>query len=352
MTIDDSRLRVFVDDKMLPDAAAAMSVVMALIGDKTGLFKAMAGAGPLTSAALAARTGTEERYVREWLSALAAAGWIDYDRERHRFELTAEQAEVFANDNSPDNLQGTFEVIDSLYRDHEKIVEAFRTGAGVGWGDHSQCLFSGTERFFRPAYARHLVPDWIRALDGVEARLREGAVLADVGCGRGASTLIMAKAFPQSTFVGFDLHDGSIEHASSEAKAQGVANARFETAHAKNYPGSDWDVVCFFDCLHDMGDPVGAMAHARRGLKPDGTVMVVEPFANDRLEDNLNLVGRMYYAGSTCVCTPASRSQEVGLALGAQAGEARLRGVAEEAGFRRFRRAAETRFNMVFEARP
>lgn len=351
MPFNETKLQTFVDDKMLPDAAAAMSIVMALIGDKTGLFKAMAGAGPLTSAALAARTGTAERYVREWLSALAAAAWIAYDAATNTFELTAEQAEVFANDDSPHNFQGTFEVIESLYRDNDKIVDAFKTGAGVGWGDHSQCLFSGTERFFRPAYATHLVADWIPALDGVEARLLAGCKVADIGCGRGTSTIIMARAFPNSSFVGFDFHAGSIDHANAAATQAGLTNATFETANAKDYPGS-YDLLAFFDCLHDMGDPVGALAHAHQALKSDGTLLMVEPFANDTLQDNLTLVGRMYYAGSTCVCTPASLSQEVGLALGAQAGAARLGEIAKAAGFSHFRRAAETRFNLILEARP
>ncbi len=352
MAIDQAKLQTFVDDKMLPEAAAAMSVVMALIGDKTGLFRAMAGAGPLTSEALAARSGTHERYVREWLSALAAADWVDYDAAAHTFELTPEQAEVFANDDSAENFQGTFEVIDSLFRDHDKIVDAFKTGAGVGWGEHSQCLFSGTERYFKPAYVKHLVADWIPALDGIAARLAAGATVADVGCGRGASTIILAQAFPNSTFAGYDFHAASIDHARAEAARAGIANAEFARATAKDYPGGDYDLIAFFDCLHDMGDPVGAAAYAHASLKPDGTLMIVEPFAHDTLQENLTLVGRMYYAGSTCVCTPASTSQEVGLALGAQAGEARLRDVATAAGFGHFRRAAETRFNLILEARP
>jgi SAM-dependent methyltransferase len=337
---------------MLGDMGAAMSAVLMLVGDKLGLYKELA-AEHLTSAELARRTGTTERYVREWLAAQAAAGYVEIDPDAGVYWLTPEQAMVFANEGSPVFMPGFGDVIQSVWRDEPKVTDAFRTGAGVGWHEHDACLFRGTERFFRPGYAAFLVNSWLPALDGVVDKLRAGARVADVGCGHGASTVIMAEAFPNSTFVGYDYHGPSVEKAREKAAAAGLGDrVSFEVAAAKTYPGQGYDLVTFFDCLHDMGDPVGAARHVRDSLAADGTWMVVEPFAHDNLKDNLNPIGRIFYAASTMVCTPASLSQEVGLGLGAQAGEARLRGVITEGGFSRFRRATETPFNLVLEARP
>lgn len=352
MAVDEERLMTFMG-QAVTDMSAAMSVALMYIGDRLGLYKAMAGAGPITSRQLAEKTGTTERYVREWLSNNAAGGYVTYDADAQTFELLDEQAFALADESSPVFLGGAFQLLASCWNDAELIVEAFKTGKGVGWHEHDHRLFQGTERFFRPGYAGNLTTAWIPALDGVEAKLQAGAKVADVGCGHGASTIIMANAYPKSTFVGFDYHDKSIDAARKAAAEAGVSDRiTFEVATAKDYPGSEYDLICFFDCLHDMGDPVGAAAHARQALESDGTVMLVEPFANDKLEDNFNPVGRMYYGASTMLCTPASLSQEVGLGLGAQAGEARLAAVAREAGFSRFRRATETPFNLVLEARP
>jgi SAM-dependent methyltransferase len=306
----------------------------------------------MTAADLAQRTGTHERYVREWLAAQASAGYIDYDAGADRFQLNPEQAMVFADEDSPAFMAGAFEVLSALWADEPKVADVFRTGAGLAWHDHSACLFRGTERFFRPGYNANLVSSWLPALDGVVGKLQHGAQVADVGCGHGASTVVMARAFPNTHFTGFDYHPASTERARKAAADAGVAgNTSFEVAPAKSYPGT-YDLVAFFDCLHDMGDPVGASAHVRQSLKPDGTWMIVEPFAHDHVADNLNPVGRVYYAASTMICTPASLAQEVGLGLGAQAGELRLRQVISAGGFTRLRRAAETPFNMVLEARP
>lgn len=352
MTIDDGRLQAFMG-QAVGDFGAALSVAMNVIGDKLGLYAAMDGAGPLTPAELAERTGTTERYVREWLSNQAAGGYVTYDATTGTFTLPAEQALALAQDDSPVFLCGLAQVVLSVYRDLPKVIAAFRTGAGVGWHEHDHELFHGTERFFRPGYAANLEPSWIPALDGVEDKLRAGARVADVGCGHGASTIVLALAYPHSTFAGFDYHAASIDAARKAAAEAGVADrVTFEVASAKEYPGTGYDLVAFFDSLHDMGDPAGAARHVRESLAPDGTWLLVEPFANDRLEDNLNPVGRLFYAASTALCTPASLSQEVGLALGAQAGEARLREVVTSTGFTRFRRATETPFNLVLEARP
>lgn len=335
------------------EIGAALNGALILLGDRLGLYKAMAGAGPMTSEELARKTGMNERYLREWLSAHAAGGMIDYDSATRRFTLTDEYALLLANEAGPAFLPAAYEIMKSLMIDEARIGEAFRTGEGVGWDQHHQCLFSGTERFFRPSYNMNLVQSWLPALHDVTGKLEAGARVADVGCGHGASTIIMAQAFPNSRFRGFDYHEGSIEAARKAAERAGVADrCTFEIASSKIYPGSDYDLVTFFDCLHDMGDPAGAAAHVRTTLKPDGTWMIVEPFANDELETNLNPVGRVYYCASTMICTPASKAQEVGLALGAQAGEKRLRDVVMQGGFTRFRRAAETHFNLVFEARP
>ena len=348
---DTDRLNALLG-RMVGDLGAIATGALVVLGDRLGLYKALADGGHQSPAELARRTGTRERYVREWLAAQAAAGYVEYDDDANLFHLTPEQAAVFADDDSPAAMGGAFEVLSSFWLDEPKIAEAFRTGRGVPWHDHSKCLFSGTERFFRPGYNANLVSAWLPALDGVVAKLERGALVADVGCGHGSSTIVMANAFPTSTFVGFDYHEPSVERARHAAADAGVAaNTRFEVADARTFDGR-YDLVAFFDCLHDMGDPVGASAHVRERLQPDGTWMIVEPFAHDRLRDNLNPVGRIYYAGSTMVCTPCSLSQEVGLGLGAQAGELRLRQVVTAGGFRRMRRATETPFNLVYEARP
>jgi 2-polyprenyl-3-methyl-5-hydroxy-6-metoxy-1,4-benzoquinol methylase len=338
--------------KMVGDLGAITTGAAVLLGDRLGLFCALSVGGKMTAEELAASTQTQPRLVREWLSAQAAAGYIEYEEETDRFYLSAEQEQVFVNDDSPAYMAGAFEVVSTLWLDEEKVRQAFRSGKGLGWHDHSTCLFRGTERFFRPGYNANLIGSWLPALAGVIEKLERGADVADVGCGHGASTVLMAKAFPRSRFVGFDYHAPSIESARKAAEQVGVEdNTRFEVATAKTFGGT-YDLVAFFDCLHDMGDPQGAAAHVYNALKPDGTWMIVEPFAHDTLAANLNPVGRIYYAASTFICTPASLSQEVGLGLGAQAGEARLRRVVTEGGFTRFRRATETPFNMVLEARP
>ena len=339
--------------RFLEDFGAVFHGAMVVIGDKLGLYKALAEAGPLTSQALADRTGTSERYVREWLASQAAGGYVTYDSAGGLYSLTEEQAFTLANEASPAFLPGAFQLAVAAVKSESRIEQAFRTGAGMGWHEHDPELFRGTERFFRPGYAANLMSSWIPSLEGVEEKLKAGARVADVGCGHGASTILMAKAYPKSTFIGFDYHGRSIEFARKAATEAGLSDrATFEVAKAKDYPGRDYDFVTFFDCLHDMGDPVGASAHVLESLKNDGTWMIVEPYAGDKLEDNLNPRGRAFYGASTLLCTPASLSQEVGLGLGAQAGEARLREVVTSGGFTRFRRTTETPFNLVFEARP
>lgn len=338
--------------RLVGDVGAAVSGALVVLGDRLGIFKAMADGAPVGTRELATKTGVKERYLREWLSAQAAADYVTYHEETDRFSLTPEQAMVFAEENSPAFFVGAFEVVQSMWMDEPKIADAFRTGRGVGWHEHSTCLFRGTERFFRPGYNSHLVAEWIPALDGVEEKLKAGANVADVGCGHGASTILMAQAYPASRFSGFDYHAPSIEKARFAAEDAGVADrVRFEQSSAAEYPGHDYDMIAMFDCLHDMGDPIGAGQHVRETLARDGTWMIVEPFAHDHLKDNLNPVGRVFYGASTMICTPASLSQEVGLGLGAQAGEMKLRKVALDAGFSHFRRATETPFNMVFEVR-
>jgi len=352
MLPDQKKLEAFMG-KMLHDMGAAATAALVLVGDKFGLYKALAEAGPLTPAALAARTGTVERYVREWLAAQAAAGYVEYRPESGDYAMTAEQALALANERSPAFVAGAFEVIAAMFADEPKISDAFRSGRGVGWHEHSPYLFRGTERFFRAGYAANLVSGWLPALDGVVAKLEQGASVADFGCGHGASTIVMAQAFPRSTFTGFDYHAPSIERARAAAREAGVERTcRFEVATAKSYPGAGYDLVACFDCLHDMGDPIGAARHVRESLNAEGTWLLVEPYAADAVEGNLNPVGRIFYAASTMICVPASLSQEVGMALGAQAGEARLSEVVREGGYTRFRRATATPFNLVFEARP
>jgi SAM-dependent methyltransferase len=351
-TIDQAKLDAFMG-RFVGDLGAALSAALVVIGDRLGLYKAMAGGPPLSAEELAERTSTDPRYVREWLSNQAAGGYVSYDPASDRFHLSPEQALALAEEGSPAFVPGAFQLATALIKDEEKIERAFSSGEGVGWHEHHHDLFAGTERFFRPGYSANLVSAWIPALDGAQARLEAGALVADVGCGHGASTLLMAEAFPASRFVGFDYHEASIAHARQAAAAAGVdGRVSFEVAPAKGYPGEGYDLVTMFDCLHDMGDPVGAAEHVLGTLRPDGIWMIVEPYAGDALKDNLNPVGRVFYGASTLVCTPASRDQEVGLALGAQAGEARLREVVSTGGFTRFRRAAETPFNLVLEARP
>jgi SAM-dependent methyltransferase len=351
-TIDEAKLGAFVG-QAVTDMGAAISGLLLHIGDRLGLYKAMAGAGPITSSDLAERTGTTERYVREWLGNQTAGGYVAYEPTRETYELPAEHAMVLADEDSPVFLGGAFETIASCYADHDVFVDAFRTGAGVGWHQHDDRLFSGVVRLFRPGYAAHLVDEWLPALDGVLDKLRSGASVADVGCGRGASTIIMAQAFDHSTFVGVDYHESSIEAARTVAEQAGVQKrTKFEVAAAKDLPGEGYDLVCLFDALHDMGDPVGAARRIRQALAPDGTLLLVEPYAGDALEENINPVGRTFYGLSTVICTPGSVAQEVGLGLGAQAGERRLAAVLHEAGFSQVRRATETPFNIILEARP
>jgi SAM-dependent methyltransferase len=351
MAATQEEVQAFVH-KALGDIAGALTAALVNVGDQLGLYRAMAGAGGLTPAELAARTGTAERYIREWLAGQAGAGYVTYDPATGRYTLPDAHAAALADDDSPACVLGGFQGMVAATKIAPRIVEAFRTGKGVGWHEHDPELFTGVERFFRPGYLANLVDSWIPALDGVAKKLSQGARVADVGCGHGASTIIMAKAFPHSSFTGFDYHQASIDAATKRAREAGVANVRFEAAPAKAFPGSNYDLVTFFDCLHDMGDPVGAARRVHESLAPDGTFLLVEPFANDHVEDNLNPVGRLFYSVSTLVCTPASLSQEVGLALGAQAGERRLTDVLRQAGFSKIRRATETPFNLVLEARP
>jgi SAM-dependent methyltransferase len=350
--IDEAKLEAFMG-QAVTDMGAVISAPLFVIGEKLGLYKAMAGAGPLTSQEVADRAGVAERSVREWLRNQAAGGYVSYDPDSDRYTLPAEHALALADEESPFYILGLYDSIASLYADEDKIIDAFRSGEGMGWHEHDHRLFRGTERFFRPGYSGNLVSEWIPALDGVQAKLERGAKVADVGCGHGASTVIMAQAFPNSQFFGFDYHEPSIARAREAAVEAGVSgNTTFATASAKDYPGSDYDLVCVFDCLHDMGDPVGAAAHVHETLAPDGTWMIVEPFAGDSVAENLNPVGRVFYGASTVICTPASLSQEVGLALGAQAGEGRLAEVIKEGGFSSVRRATDTPFNLILEAKP
>jgi 2-polyprenyl-3-methyl-5-hydroxy-6-metoxy-1,4-benzoquinol methylase len=350
--IDGAKLEAFVF-RAVDEVGATLNAALVVMGDKLGLYRAMAGAGPLTPAELAKRTSTAERYVREWLNNQAAGGYVEYDPATGRYTLPPEQAAALTDEDSPAYIPGFFQIAIGSVLDSPRITEAVKTGEGIGWHDHVHDVHEGCERFFRPGYNANLLSSWLPALDGVVEKLERGARVADVGCGHGASTILMAKAFPNSHFVGSDYHDGSIETARQRAEEAGVADrVTFEVAPAAGYSGQGYDLVTMFDCLHDMGDPAGAARHVRETLAPDGTWMIVEPAAGDRVEDNLNPVGRAYYGFSTLLCTPASLSQEVGLALGAQAGEARIRDVVVTGGLTRFRRATETPFNLVFEARP
>jgi len=350
--IDGDKLNALLG-QAVQDMGAALHAALVVIGDKLGLYRSMADGRPVTSAELAERTGTTERYVREWLNANAASKYVEYDADSQTYSMTPEQAFVLGLDNTPVHLPGFYHMVASCMKDEEKLAETFRTGKAFGWHEHEKGLFEGCERFFRPNYLANLTTNWIPALEGVEEKLRRGARVADVGCGHGASTILMAKAYPASTFKGFDYHEASIERAREHAEQTGVSSqVTFEVAPAKDFPGMDYDLVAFFDCLHDMGDPAGAAKHVRQALAANGTWMIVEPIAGDNVSANLNPVGRIYYSASAMVCVPSSLAQEVGLGLGAQAGESRIREVVTAGGFTRFRRATDTHFNMVFEARP
>lgn len=347
--MDEAKLNDFMG-KLVGDMGAAALLANVILGEELGLYRAMADSQPVTPEALASKTGCNARLLREWLSAHAAAGYMEH--LDGQFRLPEEQALALAIEDSPVYVAGGAVVIAALFHDKDKLVAAMRGNGALAWGDHHPCMFSGTERFFRPGYRAHLVAEWLPALEGVVDKLEAGAKVADVGCGHGASTVIMAQAFPASRFVGFDYHAPSISTATQRAQEGGVADrATFVKGTAKDYPGNDYDLICYFDCLHDMGDPVGAARHAYRSLKPDGTVLLVEPYANDQLDDNITPLGRLFYSASTFICTPNSLSQEVGLGLGAQAGEKRLHDVFTQAGFTHFRRATQTPFNLVLEAR-
>lgn len=353
MSINEEKLNELLG-KFVGDLGATMHAGSIVIGERLGLYKAMASPNErVTAEELAKRTSTDERYVREWLNANAASGYVEYDKDADAYYMTEEQSFVMTNEENPAYLPGAFILATSALRSVPDMIDRFRTGKGFGWHEHHEDLFKGTELFFRPGYIANLVSSWIPALEGVKEKLEAGAKVADVGCGLGASTILMAQAFPNSEFTGFDYHERSIEAARKKAEEAGVGDrVKFEVSASKEYPGEGYDLVTFFDCLHDMGDPIGAASHVRKTLTDDGTWMIVEPFANDSYADNHNPVGRVYYSASTIICTPASRSQEVGACLGAQAGESRLRDVATQGGFSRFRRATETPFNLVLEARP
>jgi SAM-dependent methyltransferase len=351
LTVDPTKLEAVIG-RAVADFGATVSSALVVIGDKLGLYKALAGAGPLTPAELAARTGTDERYVRPWLVNQAAGGYVEHDPATGRYSLPPEQAVALTDETSPFYVGGGFQVVTAAIKAEPRIAEAFKTGAGLAWGDHDAGLFQGTERFFRPGYEANLVQSWIPALDGAETRLRAGATVADVGCGHGASTLIMARAYPRSRFFGFDFHAPSIERARRLAVEEGLADrVLFEVASATDFPGAGYDLIAYFDCLHDLGDPVGAMRHARQALAPDGHLLIVEPMAGERDADNLNPVGRIFSAASVLICTPNALATGH-TALGTIATDAALGDVVAAGGFSRFRRATETPFNRIFEARP
>lgn len=350
--LDEQRLEALAG-QAITDIGAALNGALVMIGDHLGLWKAMADGEPTNPTMLAERVGVPAAYLHEWMAAQAASGYLEYDDAADMFTLSPEQAMVFADANSPAYMVGGYHIVSSVYRDYPRIAKAMTEGHGFGWHEHDPELFMGTEQFFRPGYRTSLTADWVPALDGMEEKLRTGAKVADIGCGHGTSTTLLAREYPASTVHGFDYHESSIQRAMQAADEAGVsANTEFAIAKAKDFPGTDYDLICFFDCLHDMGDPLGALEHARRALADDGAVMLVEPFAQDRLADNMNPVGRVFYAASTVICTPSSLSQEVATGLGAQAGEARLHEIATAAGFTRFRRATETPVNLILELRP
>lgn len=359
VTMTQSETRAIDPDKLnallgraIQDMGAALQAPLVLIGDRLGLYRAMADGTHITPAELARRTGASERYLREWLNANAAGHFVEYDTANDTYYMTPEEALALAMDDTPVHLPGFYYMLASLMKDEEKLADIYRTGKGMGWHEHEKGLFEGTERFFRPTYLTSLVSSWIPALEGMEAKLKAGARVADIGCGHGASTLLMAKSYPASQFFGFDYHLPSVQKAREKAEAAGVADrVKFEVASAKTFPGRDYDLIAFFDCLHDMGDPAGAAQHVREALAPKGAWMIVEPFANDSTAANLTPIGRIFYSASATVCVPCSLSQEVGLGLGAQAGPAKIEKAVRSGGFNCFRKAAETPFNMVFEAR-
>ena len=350
--VDQDKLNALLG-KFVNDLGAAAQGPSILTGEQLGLYKALATAGKVTPEQLAAKTAIKERYLREWLAGQAASGYVEYDPTTKRFWMTPEQQLALTDEDSPAYIPGAFYIMSSIYKDQRRIAEAIQKGTGFGWHEHHVDLFAGTRKFFRPGYLANLVSSWLPALEGVVPKLQAGARVADVGCGFGASTIIMAKAFPNSTFVGYDYHLESIEWARNEAVTAGaVKNTDFQVASAKEFPGKDFDLVTFFDCLHDMGDPVGAAKHVRQSLKKDGSWMVVEPFAKEHVEQNLTPVGRIFYNASFLICVPSSLSQEVGLGLGAQASDSSITDVFKAGGFSRVRKVVETPFNRVFEGRP
>ncbi len=350
--MDQKKLDQFVG-KFLSDFGGAVHGPNILIGEQLGFYKTIVSKGPLTAPELARKTSTNERMVREWLAAQAASGYVEFDSTTEKYSMTPEQAFALADENSPVYIPGAFYVVGSLYHDWRKVAEAYKTGKGLGWHEHHDDLFVGTKKFFRPGYLTNLVSSWLPALEGVVPKLQAGGRVADVGCGLGSSTIIMAKAYPKSSFIGYDYHLESIELARKDADTERVtSNVDFEQADAKSYPGKDLDLVAFFDSLHDMGDPVGVARHVYNSLKKNGTWMIVEPFAHEKMVDNMNPVGRIFYNASSMVCVPASLAQEVGLGLGAQTPDSKIREVVMSGGFTRFRRATETPFNRIFEARP
>jgi len=351
MAIDETKLEQFIG-QFVTDFGAAMHAATVVIGDKLGLYKALAESGPVTGAELAARTGYDTRLVEEWLNAQFVSGYAAYDPATATFRLDDEQAAVLADDSTPAFLAGAMTIAASIYKDEERIREAFTTGKGLGWHEHCHDLFHGTERLFKPGYLGNLVSAWIPALDGVDERLRAGTTVADIGCGHGSSTILLAQHYPNCEIVGFDYHDGSIDTARKRAAEAGVTDrVRFEVASAQDFPGTGYGLVCIFDALHDMGDPVGAAEHINHALADDGTWLLVEPMAADRLEDNVNPVSRIFYAGAVGICTPAAQNQPGGYALGNQVSDQRWRALLADAGFGRVRRATETPFNRVFEVR-
>ena len=350
MPIDEAKLNEFLG-KAVGDLGAAMSATLMLVGDRLGLYRELAK-GPLNSVNLAKRTGTNERYVREWLGNQGAGGYVQYDAKSDEWSLSPEQALCLADPDGPVDMPGAYNIVEATFHALGRTTENFKSGKGMEWGEHHACLFHGTERFFRAGYNANLVTSWLPALEGMVEKLHRGAKVADVGCGHGASAILMAKTYPKSQIIGYDYHADSIRTARERASTAGVTNVKFEVGDAVSYPGESFDLIAFFDCLHDMGDPVGAARHARQALKRDGTAMIVEPFANDNIQDNLNPVGRVMYGASSQICVPVALARN-GPALGAQAGERRLREVVVTGGgFARFRRAAETPFNLVLEARP
>lgn len=336
--------------KVMGDVGGAIGLFMAYLGDQAGVYAALENCGPCTHEELAEQTGLNSRYLREWLSANAAFGYVDYDAAADAFSLSPEQAAIFTHEGEPTCMQGFFQAVVGQIATHDTALDVFKSGRGRPWGEHHSCCFCGTDRFFRPGYVANLVDHWIPALPGVRAKLEAGGHVADIGCGRGSSTIQMAKSFPKSNFHGFDFHQPSIQAAAEEASSEGLSNAEFRVSTAKEFPGNEYDLICIFDALHDMGDPLGAARHIRDSLKPGGTFMLVEPMAGDSLAENLNLLSGIYYGFSTTVCVPTSKSQEVGLGLGAQAGEKRLTAILHEAGFSQVLRAAETPTNMVLAA--